>query len=124
MARRFVMNADFLQSVPASARERKEPHKAREAAQGMRASASADKPASAPLIARKHYARVIGAATLASLVSFALIASPGEKPADITRVSPSNKNIAQGLNNAHNPIHALTNSETKRKKQNDRKRVF
>jgi hypothetical protein len=85
--RRFAIHPDYLQSVPKGAREayrskgRKAKDTAREAATD---STPAPDSASAPQAAlkpRKHWARVIGAATLASLLSVALYASPGEKPA-------------------------------------------
>jgi hypothetical protein len=101
MARRFAMNPDYLQSVPAKSRA-----KAREASKGMQASASADKPANAPLVSRTHWARVIGAATLASLVSVALFASPGENPANHTRVSTNERTLAKGLNKEHTRFQA------------------
>jgi hypothetical protein len=94
---RVVTNPDYLQSVPKKSRA-----KAREASKHMRVSADPPKPAKAPLVSRTHWARVIGAATLASLLSVALFASPGENPATQTRVPPNEKTIAKGLNKAHN----------------------
>jgi hypothetical protein len=114
---RVVTNPDYLQSVPKKSRA-----KAREASKHMRVSADAPTPAKAPLVSRTHWARVIGAATLASLVSVALFASPGENPAYHTRVSTNEKPLAKGLNKAQNPIHGLANGATQkrtRKSKND-----
>ena len=101
MARRFAMNPDFLQSVPKKARQA-----ARSNAFEDRSSATAEKPAKVRTTARKHAARMLGAATLASLLSFALFASPGENPAYAPRVSTSEKTLAKGLNKAHNRFQA------------------
>lgn len=99
--RRYAMNPDFLQSVPAKSRA-----KAREASKHMRVSADAPKPVKAPLVSRQHWARVIGCATLASVLAIALCASPGENPSLNTRVSTDEKTLAKGLNKAHNRFQA------------------
>jgi hypothetical protein len=88
--RRFAIHPDYLQSVPKGAREayrskgRKVKDTAREAAtdstpapDSTNAPQAALKPHITP---RQHWARVIGAATIATLLSVALYASPGEKP--------------------------------------------
>jgi hypothetical protein len=114
---RVITNPDYLQSVPKKSRA-----KAREASKHMRVSADAPKPVKAPLVSRTHWARVIGCATLASVLAIALCASPGENPANHTRVSTSEKSVAQGLNKAQNPIHGLANGATQkrtRKSKND-----
>jgi hypothetical protein len=116
MARRFAMSQDFLQSVPKKARQA-----ARANAFEGKPSATPEKPAKVRTTARKHAARMLGAATLASLLSFALFASPGENPAYAPRVSPSEKIVAQGLNSEHNPSHALTHAD--RKKRNERSKA-
>jgi hypothetical protein len=116
MARRFAMSQDFLQSVPKKARQA-----ARANAFEGKPSATPEKPAKVRTTARKHAARMLGAATLASLLSFALFASPGENPAYHTRVYTDEKTLAKGLNKEQNPIHALTQAD--RKKQNERSKA-
>ncbi len=110
--RRFAIHPDYMQSVPTKNRA-----KARDSAKSMQTSASADKPAKGPLITRKHYARMLGAATLATLLSFALIASPGENPENHTRVSADEKPLAKGLKNMHNPVHALPQANGKKRNE-------
>lgn len=110
MARRYAMNPDFLQSVPP---------KARAQAREETPNATPAKPVKARTTARKHAARVLGAATLASVLSIALFASPGENPALNPQASAPQKILAQGLNNVHNPVHSST--QPNRNKRNDRK---
>jgi hypothetical protein len=131
--RRFAIHPDYLQSVPKNAREpyrskgRKAKDTAREAATD---STPAPDSANAPQdrIARRtsprqHWARVIGAATLSSLLVFCMAVTPGPKPAPEPRVSPGSKIVAKGLNNRNNAVYAL-GSAARIRKSVDRKPTY
>lgn len=93
------MNPDYLQSVPKSART---------ASRAPRTQATpangATKPAEGRTSARQHFARVLGAATLASLLAFALAMSPGPKQDASTRENPSAPTLAKGLKSVHTSV--------------------
>jgi hypothetical protein len=102
MARRFAINPDYLQSIPRATRERSKRDTAHH-----KAPTSAPRAFPLPAIlkgtTRQHGARLLGAATLASILAFALAISPGENP----DLSSAQKALAKIQTIAHNPTHAL-----------------
>jgi hypothetical protein len=120
--RRVPIHPDYLQSVPKNAREpyrskgRKAKDTAREAATD---STPAPDTASAPQAAlkphitpRQHWARVIGAATLASLLVFFLAVTPGPRPIDADP-TPQPDPITRSIHHAANRIHSARPVESR-----------
>lgn len=112
--RRVPIHPDYLQSVPKNARDpyRSKGRKAKDSnatpmsePEQESAPQTLTKPAKPRITPRQHWARVIGAATLASLLVFFLAVTPGPRPIDADP-TPQPDTVTRSTPHAASRIHS------------------